>query len=399
VDTATGSVTWKFGTEEAKFAELAKNYIIDNNIQDSYPAEIAIDRRVVFENLDLGYYLIDSSEGAICTLHNVTGTVELSDKSVETTNVKTVKENSENEYGEKNDADIGDTVEFKSTINVQNSASSYIFHDKMSDGLTFDDSSVQIKKYSADPTATAENVQESDYKVETVLADGCTFHIDFTTPFVESLEIGDKIEITYTATLNEKAVVRGEGNTNTSYLMYDNNPTAKSTTTTYSWGFNIFKYTKGDGNVKTPLENAKFKLYKESSGDKYAKMDDNDPSKFSNWVTEQDATEFTSDADGNITINGLDSGTYFLKETEAPTDYSLLQVPVKVVIGTDGKVYLNENTNTPQADNTVNIENKKGNEMPGTGGIGTTIFYVLGAVLVIGAAVLLVVRRRMSAEK
>ena len=409
VDTTNGSVTWKEGTKEAEFAEIAKTYITDNSIQPSYSAVTATGKTVVFDNLALGYYLIDSSKGTICTLHNVTGAVELSDKNVETTNVKTVEENSTGNYGENNDANVGDTVKFKSTINVQNSASSYVFHDKMSDGLTFDANSVKIKKYTG---GTELDVSADQYAVRTsnlghTSDSECTFHIIFEEDFVQSLKIGDKIEITYEATLNDKAVVRGEGNTNTSYLVYDDKSTAKDTTRTYSWGFSIFKYTKGTGSVEIPLADAEFILYKEINGSKkYAVMNDTDSSKFSKWVDdEQDATKFTSNADGSrITINGLDAGTYFLEETKAPEGYNPLRVPVKVIIGQisdgnkGGKVYLDEN-NDPLENNTVKIENKKGNEMPGTGGIGTTIFYVLGAVLVIGAAVLLVVRRRMSAEK
>ena len=128
-----------------------------------------------------------------------------------------------------------------------------------------------------------------------------------------------------------------------------------------------------------------------------------------------DATTLVTDGNGQIKVNGLAAGTYYLKETKAPDGYNQLENPVEMVIGaaigvdtTTGEQELTAlsitvdgkegtaDTNTGTV--TATIINNKGVTLPSTGGIGTTIFYVIGGILVIGAAVVLIVRRRMNAE-
>ena len=105
-------------------------------------------------------------------------------------------------------------------------------------------------------------------------------------------------------------------------------------------------------------------------------------------------TEITTDATGKFTIKGLDADTYYLTETAAPAGYNKLAGPVTIVIGENGVV--NGTTEAPQGVDEVKVLNQSGAELPSTGGIGTTIFYVLGGVLVVGAAVLLVTKKRME---
>ena len=105
-------------------------------------------------------------------------------------------------------------------------------------------------------------------------------------------------------------------------------------------------------------------------------------------------TEITTDTTGKFTIKGLDSATYYLTEKEAPAGYNKLAGPVTITISDTGVV--NGTTDAPQGVDEVKVLNQSGTELPSTGGMGTTIFYVLGSILVIGAAVLLVTRKRMS---
>ena len=106
-------------------------------------------------------------------------------------------------------------------------------------------------------------------------------------------------------------------------------------------------------------------------------------------------TEITTDATGKFKIEGLDAGTYYLKETEAPAGYNKLDTVVKVVIDHNGKI--NATEDQPAGATQIEVENKSGSELPETGGMGTTNFYVLGSILVLGAAVLLITKKRMNA--
>lgn len=390
---AQGYVTWKDGADAAAFAKLAQKYAADSNLanQDSKQATT---KTVKFENLELGYYLVDSTLGTLCSLDTTNPTVTIEEKNAEPINVKTVEEDSTGAYGAINDADIGQTVNFKSTITAQAGAENYVFHDKMSAGLTFGTvTSVTLKGV---------GVAESDYTIRTSgeVTDGCTFEVVFTQAFCDTLKAGDKIEISYTATVNEKAVVGGNGNPNESKLSYGDSSSATptttppSTTTTYTWKIDVLKYTmKGDEEVK--LADAVFTLSKSIDGtDPIALISEGNNVYRVAKTGETGITQITTDATGAFTIKGLDSDTYYLTETAAPAGYNRLAGPVKVVIGNDGTVTYNE-TST----GIIKVLNNTGAELPSTGGVGTTVFYVVGGLMVLLAVVLLVTRKKMSAGK
>lgn len=141
-----------------------------------------------------------------------------------------------------------------------------------------------------------------------------------------------------------------------------------------------------EGQEAKKLQGAKFVLKK---GNDFLKIEE--PSKNITWVTDQaQATSFGTDAQGNVAISGLDEGTYALVETEAPAGYNVLKDPVNVTLekGVDG--------DKDKLIVTADIANKQGAELPSTGGMGTTIFYTLGAILVVGASVILIARRRAN---
>ena len=247
-------VTWKSGADAVEFAKLAQAYAKKNNIGNQ-GTETATTTTVEFTGLNLGYYLVDSTLGTLCSLNTTKPIVTIEEKNVAPTNKKEVEEDSTLKYGPANDADLGQTVNFKSTITAQAGAENYVFHDTMSAGLTYG----EVKGI----TLNGETVATTNYTVKTSgLGDDCTFEVAFTQEFCDTLKANDQIVISYTATLNEKAVVGLPGNPNESSLSYgDKNNTkytTKSETITYTWDMDILKY--GNGDKSKVLAGAEFKL-------------------------------------------------------------------------------------------------------------------------------------------
>lgn len=398
-----GYVTWVKDADVAAFAKAALAYAESQETitpDETQTATKAADEslKVEFTGLKLGYYLVDTTVGTICSLDTTNPTVTIKDKNDVPKSDKFVKEDSTNDWGKKNDADIGQTVEFKGVITAGNGAENYVYHDKMSAGLTYKEvTEVTLTKDGATTTVATTN-----YRVDTT-SDNCTFDVVFTQEFCDTLKSGDVITIYYTAVLNEDAVVGTPGNPNKSHLSYgDENhqgSTPDSETTTYTWEFKVFKYTK-DGENDKALADAVFSLYRDEACTdaniiKLVKVSDN----VYRVATDKDAddtviTQITTDETGKFTIQGLDSDTYYLTETKAPDGYNKVNEPIKVVITNEGKV-------NPTADETdgvdyVKVLNQTGSELPSTGGVGTTILYIVGGVLVIAAVVLLVTKKRMS---
>lgn len=353
-----------------------------------------------FTGLKEGYYLVDTTTGSLCSVGNVTGStaVTIKEKNGVPSVDKQVQEDSDSSWGDKNDAEIGQEVNFKTTINVTaGNTTNYVLHDKMT-GLTYKADSIQITK----ANDTVALTQGTDYTIETP-KDGCSFEIKFVNN--GKLNAGDVVVVTYTATVNADAVVAGTGNTNETWLDYGNNGhTTHDTTRTYVWEFKIYKYTKGAGENETvALPHAEFVLYKKSGETKsYLTASGN---KLTGWTTEENsATKFTSDNNGNISISGLDAGEYYLKETKAPDGYNKLTDDIEVVL----KKEYNESTNVGTAYFTygsstkadkVEVENNAGTTLPSTGGMGTTVFYVVGGGLMAVAVVLLVTKKRMENKR
>ena len=423
---ASGYVTWKGDVTDARLAEFAKEALayatsatpaIPNAGRKEAPAATtgSDTTTVEFDNLTLGYYLVESSTGALCSLTTTNNQVNIREKNGVPSVEKKVQEDSKtagaaDEYGDTNTADIGQTVHFKTTITAQAGAKNYVLHDKMSDGLTFDSGSVVVKWTNSDGTekATAP-VTPADYSVITDSLESvtpCTFHIEFTEAFCVKLEKDDKIIVTYSATLNKKASIgTTPGNTNETWLGYGNNSTTNhDTTTTKTFELPVFKYTEKTAGMKIGLAGAKFKLSTSADpadSSKIVKMEQitggvtEDTYCVNNkagTVEEITTTDRTTESAGKFKIKGLDAGTYYLHETKQPDGYNKLTAPVTVVIAEDGTITVN-NAALPTP-GLVEIENKTGSLLPSTGGRGTTILYVLGALLVLGSSVVLITKRR-----
>ena len=380
-----GYVTWKVDADKAAFAKDAYAFAQASSIPNDGQNK-ATNSTVKFENLTLGYYLVQSDLGVLCSLDTTMPNVTIKEKNSQPTVDKQVQENSNGTWGDTNDANIGDTVNFKTTINVvDGQPENYVLHDKMSDGLTFDAGSVEVKI--GDRTLTP----GSDYTLIANPKDGCTFEIGFKE---NVLKPNDVVIVTYSATLNEKAVIYPEPNTNETKLVYgEGSETTWDETKTFTYQFDLVK-TKTD---KTVLDGAEFKLYDaKTDGNEIALIDEGKGVYRVATVAEKDADGFVSATikAGKVTIKGLDSGTYYLEETKAPAGYNVLAERVEVKIDhanltatVEGDTYVSGG---------VQVINQTGAELPSTGGIGTTIFYVVGGLLVVAAGVLLVTRKRMS---
>lgn len=380
-----GYVTWKASANQVAFAADAYAFAQAEHIADD-GKKTADSSTVKFENLTLGYYLVQSDLGVLCSLDTTMPDVTIKEKNSKPTVDKQVQENSNSNWGDTNDANIGDTVNFKTTINVvDGQPKNYVLHDKMSDGLTFDAGSVEVKI--GDRTLTP----GSDYTLIANPKDGCTFEIGFKE---NVLKPNDVVIVTYSATLNEKAVIYPEPNTNETKLVYgEGSETTWDETKTFTYQFDLVK-TKTD---KTVLDGAEFKLYDaKTDGNEIALIDEGKGVYRVATAAEKAAEGFVSATikAGKVTIKGLDSGTYYLEETKAPAGYNVLAERVEVKIDhanltatVEGDTYVSGG---------VQVINQTGAELPSTGGIGTTIFYVVGGLLVVAAGVLLVTRKRMS---
>lgn len=403
---AQGYVTWKENADVAAFAKAAEAFAKSNNLSALKTNNPTTDGDITFTELEPGYYLITSTLGTNASVGTTPGNPnpEIAEKNQAPTSTKTVEEDATKQYGAKNDADIGQTVNFKATITAQPGAENYVFHDKMSAGLTF----AGIDKVTVKVGDTA-LTKDTDYTISagTKEENPCTFEIAFKQDYLDKITSETTITIEYSATLNENAVIAGDGNPNDIHLDYGDENNTKSTPTsqtrTYTWEFKVFKYTTKDGK-EVALTGAKFKLSTDAKGESVISLvditEENATTKTYRRATDDDKTTVTEievGSDGKLVIQGLDADTYYLTETKAPDGYNKLAAPIKVTIDSDGNVKKDDDTSALD-DKTVKVENKSGTELPSTGGMGTTIFYVLGSVLVLAAVVLLVTRRRMRRE-
>lgn len=301
-------------------------------------------------------------------------------------------------------AEVGHEVDFTITTTIPTGLDSYTNYtfnivDTMSEGLT----------YKGDFLVHTVGAKTSLQKDEdyTLTIEGQTITVTLASKYVLA-NPGQKIEITYVAAVNDKSLTKDREN-NSVHIVYSNNPADSNSTVTtvdkvvYVYNFDIV-IDKVDGADNKKLEGAQFALYKETGYvDLYYQWYDENhenPNTFG-WSTEADRTIVKTDKNGVASFKGLVPGTYYLQEIKAPDGYNTLDKPVKVEITATYDDNGNITTNaTPNEQNnhyevTSTITNNKGTVLPSTGGIGTTIFYVVGGLLMVGAAILLITKKRM----
>lgn len=399
-----GYATWKGDTTDSRKAEFAQKALAYAK-DEAHP--IAGDPRkkeegktLTFTNLSLGYYLVDSSVGTLCSLDTTKPAATIQEKNGVPSVDKIITSGGVvSADGKSNSASICDTVNFKTTITAQPGAQNYVLHDKMTDGLTFNNT-VEVKKGKS-------TVESSKYTLNTTgLTDGCAFEIEFTQDFCDTLNANDTITVTYSAVLNEKAEIGNvDKNTNETWLKYgDSKNTQHKTTTTKTFEMNVFKFyeDKNNSNTEKGLAGATFKLTKDSKDANnitFVKTSNETATNDVYRVAKTDETgavaTITSPNSGKFTIQGLGAGTYYLTETKQPSGYNKLSGPVTVVIDENGKVMVKKGANLEDATE-VKVENKTGTVLPSTGGAGTTMIYLVGAVLVLGSGVVLATKRRVK---
>lgn len=409
-----GYVKWKAEVETTKAAELAQKALAYAAKEGSGITEtgtkIAETTTVTFDNLDLGYYLVDSSLGTLCGLNTTNPTVTIEEKNGEPTVEKKINLDGKSTFenlGKENSVNIGEAVTFQTTINVQPGAKNYILHDEMDQNLTF--MSIHEVVPFVNGSEGSPLTIPAYCNTVTPLTDACTFELKFTDKFYQEYadKINDKtltkIYVRYVATVSETAPI-DTAMKNTTYLTYGDKNTLseKAETKTYTYGIPVFKYTMKDG-VQNGLADAKFSLYTDSNNAVGTilnfKNTDNEYHYTEEAVNaEGTTTTLQSPVNGNFNINGLKAGTYWLKETEAPKGYNKLAEPIKIIIEQkdDGTKIIKNGSNAEIVK--VEVENKSGSLLPSTGGMGTTVFYIAGALLVLISGVVLIAKKRTDSK-
>ena len=362
-----------------------------------------------FTGLSLGYYLVDSNVGALCGLTTTNPDASINAKNGVPTIDKQVEEDSTGNYGDGNTADIGQTVNFKTTINVHAGAQNYVLHDKMGTGLTFQGVKKIEHLIPSGSGTTTTDVPVAYYEVVTEgLTDGCTFHITFTQDFCDHLETNDKVVVYYSAMLNRNATCGDTVNTNESKLSYgEGHETNTDQTTTKTFKFDIVK----TDSQNALIDGAQFRIYDAAEGGNeigvvpLLESDDVTPvldAKGNPIYRRARADEQAAGLNvpivvtgGKITVVGFDNGTYYLEETVAPAGYNKLTARQKFIIS-DANLEATFNDGIFSTGSGVHVVNKTGSMLPETGAMGTLMFISFGMFVALGTGILLVTKKRMS---
>ena len=415
-DAAAKAETLKTEADAKAFAKEVAPYLTTA----AGSASTVSDGKYVISGLAAGYYLVKDQDASLAGdsdayteyIIKVVADVTADPKSSVPTVEKKVKDTNDSTgetsgWQDSADYDIGDSVPFQLKATLANNVSAYttykvVFHDTLSTGLTYND----------DAKVTFNDTDVTSYF--TINKENGALTISCGNVKAFSATDSSVITVEYTATLNDSATVGSDGNTNKVKLEYSNNPNksgegANETGNTPEDKVVVFTYktiiNKVDGENK-PLTGAAFKLEKLIKGVEGAE---------DTWTL---VKEFTVD-EGNpasaFEFTGLDDGTYKLTETVTPAGYNTID-PITFTItaahsaeaadptltslvgsATAGEITFT--ANTTEGSLSANVVNKSGATLPETGGMGTTVFYVVGSVLVLGAGVLLVTKKRMSNEK
>lgn len=404
VDTA-GNITAKSGadiTTEA-FRQWAKQFGTQVGTGTGNGDDL------VFTGLKDGYYFITTTTGSLATVTSTAPDALVKDKN-QTPSVEKTSDGATN--------DIDDTVTYTVTIHLYPGSANVVFHDTLSAGLDLQGEAPAFIGVGETPLAAA------DYSVTkwaAVAGDGEDITITFTQRYLDTITEATDVTLRYTAKLNANAVVNEK---NDAHVTYGEKNTETEHSTVYESTFK-FQVDKVDGsNNDAALNGAKFVLSTDGTlGDLTETLTDAQKAKLlkfdasGNQTQAPDAVNYILEANNTVTFNGLDGDaagtTYYLYEVKAPDGYNKLTAPVKVVI----KPVFNATDTTKVDSYTVtytlpdgttadcaatdvaavhefNVQNNQGAVLPSTGGMGTTVFYILGALLVVACGIVLIARRR-----
>ena len=383
----SGYVTWQKDDTPAAgaaFAALVLDYLKTVSITADKTQSVATTGAAVsFSGLSYGYYLIvaKGADGKYRTpgVASVTSgeAVKITAKDVVVGLPDISKEVLENStWGEFNDAAFGNTVNFKITITAEAAGKGYVLTDVLPNGMKLTTTSIKVN-----------NTDISD-EVGTLTTTSNGFAITFKQSYLDELKTGDTIQVTYDAIVNNdgsNVIIGGTGNVNTSTLTYkdsaDANVEKSDSTRTYVYKVIVNKQ-DDEGNA---LTGAGFTLYKNNGGT-YTKL-----------------TEIAAETESTFGFSGLDAGEYMLVESTVPSGYSKVDditFTISATLsksGADIAEVAGATVNDTEGSVTFTVENVPGTQLPTTGGIGTTIFYVVGGVLVLAALVVLITKKRMAA--
>lgn len=383
------------------------------------------------DDLPAGYYLLMEAEadnlpdGETMTKHilQVVGDTSVQLKASTVTSEKKVKDTNDStgvtsDWQDSADYDIGDDVPFRLTAKVSEKLSDFkgpyamTFHDHESEGLTFNKDSVKVYI----ETTSGRELLTTGYTVYTngsETSNPCTFEIHFSDLRAlkeQGVEPGCTIAVEYTSRLNSKAKIGSAGNPNEMHITFSNNPnveepheegkTPDDKVTVFTFQLVVNKVQPGEGEENVPLFGAAFKLSKKNSSGTYVQ------------VAELGKDEVVCE----FTFKGLDDGEYKLEETVTPAGFNTI-APIEFTITaehdilsndpqlrklTGGKLAtgeLNVDGYLPDGSITTDVLNIAGKTLPTTGGSGTTIFYIVGSILVVCAGVLLISKKRMNGAR
>lgn len=393
-----------------------KSNITDSNVAEftknalAYAKKITATRTVKgngsavpVTDLDFGYYLVDSTAGALCGLTTTNPNVKIDEKnekpnvdkyvSLDTGNVK------------KNNVSIGDSFMYETIITIGKGAKNFVLYDKLPQGLTLDTNHfgtgtpvhLQAQEGEPDPKLG------QDYSIDLNAKDGSyTFKIKFEDTYLNKLKFNKTISVVYQVIVNESAPIN-QPMTNKTWLTYGDNSTEsnESTTETYTFGIPVYKYTEKVLGTQKGLDGVKFSLYTNEKciPESVLKFKANG----NDYLYSRDSTDTTdtliSSKGGFFNINGLKAGTYYLKEIATLDGYNKLENPIKVVVaqGENGKSVITTDENTQSVER-VEVLNNSGSILPSTGGMGTTLIYLIGGALVLGSGFVLANKKRAKAK-
>ena len=380
-DTGKYNVSIGVGFSAASFAQHLKTNVGSLGTGTDFTTD---GNTMKASGLALGYYFVSGTSGTVCELATAKD-IQIRDKNEVPEIKKDVDDNDRT-------VEIGQKLTYTITGKVPSTKGydefTYQVTDTMTEGLTFNND-VTVTIGGVDVTSAA-----------TITNNGNGFVASVNMMHYQD-QIDAPVVITYTATVNEKAIQRDK-ETNTATLKYSDNPADKNSFKESSvevevFSFNIVINKYATGNESTKLEGAKFVL-KNNDG-KYYKCDT--ATKAVSWVDDKSAaTEVTTDANGAVRFDGLQAGTYSLQETVAPAGYNQLTKDITIVLDKNGSATIDGAASTPGADHslTTGVANSTGTVLPETGGTGIMIFVALGALAVICSGVFLVTNKRMSKE-